>query len=313
MFFLFQLLARLFSLFDNKKKSVVPVGEVSAQKSDEAFVPVMVPEEPAIVQTPLGNTENSTEVFIAEGITFHGAGAGDHLENFNLRLVAGEGIVVLGPEGSGKSLVLDMLMGKKKPEQGTMRFLGENIHTASPAALEKIRSSIGYISHTVGLINNMSLIENIVLPLRYHTVIPEKEMLAMAGRFLDRYELRHKEKARPQLLTNSEALRGAFIRALITEPRLILIDNAFEMQCPLARAKFLMLSAEDMASRQIAFILCAYRPDAFFHEQRRFMLLYRGQVVFAGSGADLYKSQNPFVRQYIKEPLHGPMANFRTE
>lgn len=235
----------------------------------------------------------------------------DHVDNISFSLRRGEGLLISGPEGSGKSLILDLVIGKRRPHFGQIWFEGQPLETSyDEEKLESLRFSIGYVAQNPGLINNLSLLENIILPLRYHTLLEEDELVAAADIWIERYELAHKKHQRPVALTYSEMVRTALIRALVVEPRLLLLDNITDAMCPLAARRILELLFEDIRLRGITHIITSYHPLVFAGHDLQFMLLYRGEVVFQGKLGDIQNSENNFVIQYCNYHTHGPMRAF---
>lgn len=250
------------------------------------------------------------EVLRFENVWYGGGQGRDHIDNVSFSLARGEGMLITGPEGSGKSLILDMVMAKRQPQSGQIFYNGVKVGLQTDEEIEKLRFSIGYVTQTAGLINNLSLLENIILPLRYHTEMKDDELFAAADIWISRYELDHKKNARPVSLSASEAMRTALIRALIVEPRILLLDTIVDGLCPLASRRLLELLFEDIRLRNITYILTSYHPAIFDGRDLEFMLVYRGEVVFQGALADIKRADNVFLEQYRAYRTVGPMSPF---
>jgi len=231
----------------------------------------------------------------------------DHVDNISFTLNRGEGLLLSGPEGSGKSQIMDLVMARIMPKAGRIYHDGESLTLQNEDEVEKLRFSVGFVTQTSGLINNLSVLENIVLPLRYHTEMKDDELFAAAEFWIERYELLHKKQARPVALASSESIRVALIRALIVEPRILLLDGIFDGLCPLASRRILELLFEDIQLRRIAFILSTYHPVILDGRDVQFMLLYRGEVVFQGRLADIKNTENAFLHQFMSYKTLGPM------
>lgn len=234
----------------------------------------------------------------------------DHVDNISFTLSKGEGLVISGPEGSGKNQIMGLIMAKYAPRSGQVFYGGANLLLQQDEEIERLRFAIGYVTQTAGLINNLSVLENIILPLRYHTDMKDDALFAAAEFWIDRYELRHRIKSRPVALSDSETIRTALIRALIVEPSLLLLDMVFDGLCPLASRRILELVFEDIKARQIAHIISTYYPRVFEARNLKFMLLYRGEVVFDGQIADLNTADNVFLAQYRNFATEGAMQAF---
>lgn len=250
------------------------------------------------------------EVLRFENVWYSGDIFRDHLDNVSFTLYRGEGMLVCGPEGSGKSLILDLVMAKHLPKAGTIWHEGVILDLKKETEVEKLRFSVGYVSQAAGLINNLSVLENIILPLRYHTEMKDDELFFAANIWLERYELNHKKNMRPVALSASEIMRTAIIRALIVEPRILLLDTFVDALCPLASRRMMELLFEDIRLRNITYIITSYHPTIFYGHELKFMLLYRGEVVFQGKLADVKTADNMFLDQYRTYRTTGPMLPF---
>lgn len=234
----------------------------------------------------------------------------DHVDGVSFTLKRGEGMLISGPEGSGKSLILDLVMAKRLPKSGKIWHEGAILDLNNEAEVEKLRFSIGYVTQTAGLINNLSLLENIILPLRYHTDMKDEELFAAANPWIERYELTHRRNSRPVALSASETMRAAIIRALIVEPRILLLDSIVDALCPLASRRMLELLFEDIRLRNITYVLSSYHPTIFDGRDLQFLLIYRGRVVYQGNLADIKRADNVFLEQYRDYRTQGPMQPF---
>ena len=234
----------------------------------------------------------------------------DHIDNVSFTLNKGEGLLISGPEGSGKSVIMGLVMGRYRPNSGQILHDGINLNLKEEDEIERLRFNIGYVTQTSGLINNLSVLENIILPLRYHTEMKDDELFAAAEFWIERYELAHKKAARPVALSASEAIRTALIRALIVEPRILLLDSVIDALCPLASRRILELLFEDIQLRRITYVISTYHPVIFEARDLKFLLLYRGEVVFQGTTADIKNAENMFLDQYRQYKTTGPMRPF---
>lgn len=252
----------------------------------------------------------SEEVLRFEDVWHTSSLSKDHVDNVSFSLSRGAGLVISGPEGSGKSQIMSLIMAKFQPLSGRILYGGSRLDLTQDSAVEKLRFSIGYVSQTAGLINNLSVIENIILPLRYHTDLKDDELFAAADVWIQRYELGHKVNARPVALSTSEAIRTALIRALIVEPPILLLDTVLDGVCPMASRLIWDLLFEDIELRGIGCIISTYHPEVFAARDMQFMLLYRGEVVYQGQIADINRAENAFLEQYRTLNSSGPMRCF---
>lgn len=228
-----------------------------------------------------------------------------------------EKAVIVGPEGSGRGAVIELIMGKAFPLEGTVKVFSQEPASLAGRKKEALFRRVGYISYNSGLINNMSVIDNVMLPLLYHETKPSSEVREIAESYLRRYSLDQKMKDRPQLLRQSEKLAVSIVRAILAEPRIIVVDNAFDGQCPIAGAKLFELMEEDIRIKNSSLLFTSYHPVSYTSitdermDDYSYFLMYCGKIVFHGNAEDMRITDNNYVRQYLDHPLTGPMKSGR--
>jgi Cu-processing system ATP-binding protein len=146
--------------------------------------------------------------------------AGRSLRCFSLALEEGDIAALLGPPGSGKTTVVELIIGWRRPRQGTVRVLGEN-----PAAADRmVRYQVGTVLDPPGFCRELTVIETLVLHTGlYRLSYPPRAIRAL----LERVGLAGGEKRRVGELLREERCQLALARALITSPRLVLLDEPF--------------------------------------------------------------------------------------
>ena len=154
------------------------------------------------------------------------AGAGVRaLEGVNLTIRDGEYVGILGPSGSGKSTLLNLLGLLDTPTSGVLRYDDRDTTTFTDAELSRFRGrAIGFVFQSFHLINHLSVVENVELPLFYQGV-PPRERRARAEAHLAAVNLGHRLFHRPRQLSGGECQRTAIARALVTDPPMILADE----------------------------------------------------------------------------------------
>ena len=154
------------------------------------------------------------------------AGAGVRaLEGVNLTIRDGEYVGILGPSGSGKSTLLNLLGLLDTPTAGVLWYDDRDTTTFTDAELSRFRGrAIGFVFQSFHLINHLSVVENVELPLFYQGV-PPRERRARAEAHLAAVNLGHRLFHRPRQLSGGECQRTAIARALVTDPPMILADE----------------------------------------------------------------------------------------
>ncbi|WP_432645164.1 ABC transporter ATP-binding protein [Methanobrevibacter sp.] len=145
------------------------------------------------------------------------------LNGINLTIKQGEFVSIIGPSGSGKSTLLNMLGALDVPDSGRITVAGQDLKTSKK--LNEFRSDkIGFIFQLHNLIPNISVVENIEIPM-YTQKVSSKEMRSRALKLLDDVGLSEKSKMLPNKLSGGERQRVAIARALANNPSIILADE----------------------------------------------------------------------------------------
>jgi ABC-type lipoprotein export system ATPase subunit len=147
------------------------------------------------------------------------------VDGISIEIRAGEFVALLGPSGSGKSSLLNLVAGLDRPTAGKVVVQGNDLAALSREQLAKYRlRTVGMVFQAFNLIPSMTLIENVELPLRFAEV-DRRERPALARDALDRVGLGRRASHRPAELSGGEQQRASLARALINRPRLLLADE----------------------------------------------------------------------------------------
>ncbi len=147
------------------------------------------------------------------------------LRGLSITVNQGDFLVVMGPSGSGKSTAMNMVGCLDMPTRGRVLLDGQDIARMSEGELAKIRGKkIGFIFQKFHLINSLSAIENVALPMIFQG-IPEEERMARAQKLLGMVNLGHRMNHRPSQMSGGEQQRVAIARALANDPEIILADE----------------------------------------------------------------------------------------
>lgn len=200
------------------------------------------------------------------------------LRGVDLDIRRGEMLTVWGASGSGKSTLLNMIGLIDRPDEGSLRFDGDDTRVLSDHALTACRNrKIGFVFQAFNLVPVFSALENVMLPLTIQGV-PEKEASQAAGEWLDRVGLAEFARHRPDRMSGGQRQRVAIARALVTRPMLVIADeptaNLDSVNSALVLDMLWQLSEE-------AHVTCVFAT----HDQRllarahRNVLLKDGQIV----------------------------------
>ncbi|MDX5586059.1 MAG: ABC transporter ATP-binding protein [Aureibaculum sp.] len=147
------------------------------------------------------------------------------LNEVSFKIEKGEFVSVMGPSGCGKSTLLNILGMLDKPESGSYEFQGEEVSHLNEKGRASVRKhNIGFVFQNFNLIDELTVFENIELPLIYNKV-PSSERKKRVNELIDKIGISHRASHFPQQLSGGQQQRVAVARALITRPPIILADE----------------------------------------------------------------------------------------
>lgn len=147
------------------------------------------------------------------------------LDNVNLNIKEGEFVAIMGPSGCGKSTLLNILGLLDNPTEGLYRFAGEEVSNRSEKQRSDLRKgNIGFVFQSFNLIDELTVYENIELPLLYLKT-PAKERKERVAEVMEQMKLTHRKGHFPQQLSGGQQQRVAVARAIVGRPKLILADE----------------------------------------------------------------------------------------
>ncbi|MHC4660895.1 MAG: ABC transporter ATP-binding protein [Planctomycetota bacterium] len=149
-------------------------------------------------------------------------------ENVSLKLEPGVVLCIVGASGQGKSMLCRVAAGLSLPTSGTVRLLGRETKSCSYTETKRLRQKIGYVFQRSALITNMTVEDNIALPLLYHTTLTKGEIHHKVHDILDSMEITDAARMRPADLPEVATQRANIARSLVLEPSILFIDEPHE-------------------------------------------------------------------------------------
>ena len=147
------------------------------------------------------------------------------LFDINLEIKSREIIILTGPSGAGKTTLLTLIGGLRSVQEGSLQFLGQELHGASPNQLVQVRRHIGYIFQGHNLLQCLTARQNVQIPLELDQTISERDAQIKAEEMLQAVKLGDHINYYPQQLSGGQKQRVAIARALVNHPKLILADE----------------------------------------------------------------------------------------
>jgi phospholipid/cholesterol/gamma-HCH transport system ATP-binding protein len=247
------------------------------------------------------------------------------LRGISFAVNRGEMKILLGASGSGKSVVLKLILGLLKPDSGAIRLDGERIDHATEAELMKRRAGIGMLFQESALFDSLSVADNVGYRLAEETDTPPDEIRRRVEEVLGVIGLEEYIDQMPSALSGGQRRRVAIGRAIAHKPRLLLIDEPTSGLDPITARTIddLVIRLRDLENVTCVAVTHQLR-DAFYvatHQAVRragaiaivpleddnaakaeFVMLKDGRVYFDGTAARLRESADPYLKRFLADP-----------
>jgi len=216
----------------------------------------------------------------------------------DLDVYPGEVLALMGGSGCGKSVLLRMIVGLEKPDQGTIKYNGLNIESLSEERLVPIRKKIAYVFQYGALFDSFSIEENLAYPLREHTDLSEDEIHNKVVVTLEKLGLKGTEKLYPYDLSGGMQRRVGVARSIIMNPEVILYDEPTTGLDPFNTQQILKIMMQ-LKQQGATSILVTHDMAAIFSVTDRVAFLKEGQILALGTRDEIKNSQVKEVSSFI--------------
>lgn len=216
--------------------------------------------------------------------------------------------VLLGPSGTGKSVLVKHLMGLMFPDQGDVRVKGRSVPEMRTSELLMMRTNFGVCFQDGALLGSMSVYDNVAFPVRQHTDLSEDEIADVVHRRLSQVGLGPAARRFPNELSGGMRKRAGFARALVLEPQVMLFDEPDSGLDPIRTALLCELIQEIHADQGGAYIVITHDIAAARRIGEYLAVMWKGQAVQAGEASDMFASDDPFIRQFLAGQPDGPLG-----
>src|SRR5215212_786666 len=230
------------------------------------------------------------------------------LDRVRLDVFKGETLVILGGSGSGKSSLLRLMIGNMIPDGGDIVSLGKSIRSMNVADLAVYRKSIGVLFQSGALFNSMTVADNVGLPLREHTDLPEETIDIMVKIKLELVGLREHADKMPSELSGGMKKRAGLARAIALDPQVLFYDEPSAGLDPVTSAEIDQLIIDLNQKLGVTSVVVTHEMDSAFRIADRMVLLDRGRFIASGNADEMRNSTDPLVRQFVHGLTEGPLT-----
>jgi phospholipid/cholesterol/gamma-HCH transport system ATP-binding protein len=223
------------------------------------------------------------------------------LDGVDLAADQGQTVVVLGRSGTGKSVLLKLIVGLQQPDSGSIRIHGQEITRLDMDHLNEIRKKIGFLFQQAALYDSLSVEENVGFPLRRHSTLSDAERQERVRALLASVGMEHDLTKMPSDISGGMQKRVGLARALALDPDILLFDEPTSGLDPITAAEIGELIVKLKKERTLTSIVVTHDVHGAKSFADRVVLLREGKVAIDGTFSQLEQSSDAFVVRFLKD------------
>ncbi|MBN9739258.1 ABC transporter ATP-binding protein [Pseudonocardia sp. P1] len=274
--------------------------QTSAHDAPTAVIPRVAPA----TTTPTSDKPHTMEV---RGVhkTF---GSFKVLQGLDLQFADDAITTVLGPSGTGKSVLIKHLVGLLEPDAGEVMVFGQNIWGLSEDERYAIRRRMGVLFQDGALFGSMNIFDNTAFPLRKHTDKPDKEIREIVMDRCTEVGLERSLHKFPNEVSGGMRKRAGFARAMVLNPDIVFFDEPDSGLDPVRTSLLNDLILQMHAEHGGTYLLVTHDIRTARKVSDYVGLIWKGKVVHYGDAEGAFNSPDPFVRQFLAGESAGPLG-----
>ena len=229
------------------------------------------------------------------------------IQNLSLDIVEGAITCIIGLSGAGKSTVLRLINGLRRPDEGRVLVGDRDISALHERDLIQIRESIGFSFQFAALFDSLSIFDNVALPLRERTKLGEAKIRELVKETLDSVGLVDVLDRFPAELSGGMVKRAGFARAVIASPHCVLYDEPTTGLDPIITHVLTDLIMRLRARLNGTAVVVSHDLASIFMMADYVAMLFEGAIIAYGTVDEIKASPNPIVQQFLQGSEVGPI------
>lgn len=229
-------------------------------------------------------------------------------ESVSLKIAEGECVVVIGPSGQGKTILLKLMAGLIAPSAGKVIVDGNDLLTLRGDAKSELLKKVGMLFQKNALFDSLTCGENIAFPLRETTKLDESEIQSRVDRFLEAVAIPHAKNLYPDEISGGMQKRLGIARALATDPKIIYYDDPTAGLDPITSRNIIRLIQDLKKTSGSTVVAITNDMNRAYQMADRIIMAVDGQIIVTGSPEETQRHPDPRVHQFIRGALDGPLT-----
>jgi len=229
------------------------------------------------------------------------------LKDLDFTAEKGETFAVIGPSGCGKSVTLKLIMGLLQADKGEIRLWGEEVSRFNESEMAPFRRRMGMVFQGGALFDSLTVYENVSFALTMHNICNEEERRIKVKHGLSVVGLPGIEDKMPSELSGGMRKRVSLARAIVMEPELLLWDEPTTGLDPVMTAEIDRLIKEMQKKFNCTSIVVTHDLKSAYNVADKIGVHWEGNLVEVGTPKEIQESKDPFVHQFVRGNLKGPM------
>ena len=222
------------------------------------------------------------------------------LRGIDFELFKGENVAVLGKSGTGKSVLIKILVGLLKPDRGEVIVLGQHVDKLERKALDALRLRIGFSFQSSALYDSMNVYQNLAFPLTMNTMnLSKKDVDEAVEEVLEAVGLKDKANQLPSDLSGGQRKRIGIARTLILKPEIMLYDEPTSGLDPVTSAEIIELINEVQQKYNTSSIIITHDLTCAKNTGNRTAMLLNGKFLKIGTFQDVFDTDDEQVRAFF--------------
>ncbi|SFR51840.1 phospholipid/cholesterol/gamma-HCH transport system ATP-binding protein [Marinobacter daqiaonensis] len=228
-------------------------------------------------------------------------------DGVTLSIPRGRITAIMGPSGTGKTTLLRLIGGQLKPDSGSIRVDGNDVPGLGRKALYTLRERMGMLFQSGALFTDLSVFENVAFPLRVHTPLPDDMIRDIVLMKLEAVGLRGARDLMPAELSGGMTRRVALARTIALDPELIMYDEPFAGQDPIAMGVLVKLIRELNTTMGLTSVLVSHDVPESLSIAHYACIIADGRIIGEGTPDELRNHPSERVQQFLHGQPDGPV------